>query len=76
MYWGTSRVCYKADKFPEPMCNCTVMEETSENICDEICQNKVWGFWIEGVALPSIAVFGIIGRLVGIISRLAGIMER
>ena len=53
-----------------------MMEETSENICDEICQNKVWGFWIEGVALPSIAVFGIIGRLVGIISRLAGIMER
>ena len=38
------------------------MEDISEDVCDDICLNKVWGFWIEGVAVPSIAVLGIIGR--------------
>ena len=54
------------------MCNMTIMEtdamegdameDISEDVCDDICLNKVWGFWIEGVAVPSIAVLGIIGR--------------
>ena len=34
--------------------------DTSED-CDDVCLNKLWGFWIEGVAVPAIAVFGIIG---------------
>ena len=33
-----------------------------ENICDENCWNKVWAFWIEGVAVPTTAVFGIVGK--------------
>ena len=37
------------------------MEDKSEDLCDDNCLNQMWGFWIEGVAVPAIAVFGIIG---------------
>ena len=37
------------------------MEDISLEICDDNCLNQWWGFWIEGVAVPAIAVFGIIG---------------
>ena len=39
------------------------MEDISEDLCDDNCFNQMWGFWIEGVAVPAIAVFGIIGML-------------
>ena len=39
------------------------MEDSSEDFDDD-CLNKLWGFWIEGVAVPAIAVFGIIGTVV------------
>ena len=38
------------------------MDKALENICDENCWNKVWAFWIEGVAVPTTAVFGIVGN--------------
>lgn len=33
------------------------------DICDDECKNTIWGFWIEGVAVPFIAFFGIFGNL-------------
>ena len=35
--------------------------ELSEDVCDDKCLNKIWGFWIEGVATSVISVFGILG---------------
>ena len=32
------------------------------DICDDECLNNIWGFWIEGVAVPFIAFFGIFGE--------------
>jgi len=36
---------------------------TVEDLCDEICQDKMWSFWIEGVAVLLISIFGILGNL-------------
>jgi len=37
--------------------------ENTTDSCDDDCKNKIWGFWIEGVAVPFIAFFGIFGNL-------------
>ena len=37
------------------------MEDISEDLCDDNCLNQLWVFWIEGVNVPAIALFGIIG---------------
>ena len=39
-----------------------LLEDYSSNICDDECKNDIWGFWIEGVAVPGIALFGIFGK--------------
>merc|ERR1712223_633630 len=31
--------------------------------CDETCQDGIWSFWIEGVAVLFISIFGIFGNL-------------
>ena len=36
--------------------------ENTTDICDDECKNEIWGFWIEGVAVPGIALFGIFGE--------------
>ena len=36
--------------------------ENDTEICDDECQNNIWAFWIEGVAVPGIAFFGIFGE--------------
>ena len=36
--------------------------ENTTDSCDDDCKNKIWGFWIEGVAVPFIAFFGIFGE--------------
>ena len=35
--------------------------ENTTDSCDDD-KNKIWGFWIEGVAVPFIAFFGIFGE--------------
>ena len=30
--------------------------------CDDSCQEFIVGFWIEGVIVPIVAVFGILGK--------------
>ena len=37
--------------------------DNTTDSCDDDCKNKIWGFWIEGVAVPGIALFGIFGEL-------------
>ena len=41
--------------------NISDMNNTAD-ICDDECKNTIWGFWIEGVAVPFIAFFGIFGE--------------
>ena len=41
--------------------NISDMDNTAD-ICDDECKNTIWGFWIEGVAVPFIAFFGIFGE--------------
>ena len=40
--------------------------ELSEDVCDDKCLNKIWGFWIEGVATSVISVFGILGKSISL----------
>ena len=42
--------------------NISDIDNTTDN-CDDDCKSKIWGFWIEGVAVPCIALFGIFGEL-------------
>ena len=37
--------------------------ENTTDTCDDHCKDRVWSFWIEGVAVPGIALFGIFGEL-------------
>ena len=34
-----------------------------EDECDPKCINKIIQFWIEGILIPTIAVFGILGNI-------------
>ena len=40
--------------------------DNATDICDDECKNNIWGFWIEGVAVPGIALFGIFGKFLRI----------
>ena len=37
--------------------NLSDIANTTDN-CDDDCKSKIWGFWIEGVAVSCIALFG------------------
>jgi hypothetical protein len=41
--------------------NVSDIDNTNDN-CDDDCKSRIWGFWIEGVAVPCIALFGIFGE--------------
>ena len=43
--------------------NETTVKVNATNACDAECKEtlKLWGFWIEGIAIPCIALFGIFG---------------
>ena len=41
--------------------NFSDIDNTTDNFDDD-CKSKIWGFWIEGVAVPCIALFGIFGK--------------
>ena len=43
--------------------NETTVKVNATDACDAECQEtlKLWGFWIEGIAIPCIALFGIFG---------------
>ena len=34
-----------------------------ENKCDQECLNNIIQFWIEGILIPTIAIFGILGNV-------------
>jgi hypothetical protein len=48
---------FTGEAFADNFCD---IDNTSNN-CDDACKSNIWGFWIEGVAFPCIALFGIFG---------------
>lgn len=50
------------DTLPESVTRAANMTNVT-TLCDEYCQDKIWSFWIEGVAVLFISVFGIFGNL-------------
>jgi len=40
-----------------------VLNSSISDVCDDECQDDVWTFWIEGIAVLAISVFGIFGNL-------------